>query len=366
MKRIFLTALLVLCGMTVSFAQTGKVTIKGKIDGIRKGRLYLLARSSEEKTDTLGYCDFKKGKFALDAPVAEPLVTQLVVDGFAGGFMLIAEPGTSYSACLSEGDNFYIEGGVLNSSYTAHMKASDSMRVVIAGMQERYDSLRTGRKLRSASLVNDSLRNEKENLRLMTDGFLAANDNIISAYTIYSNIVMRDMALKETRRMYGTLGQGAKATQYGRMIKERIERLAKTDRGAKAPDFTLPGTDGNPVTMSEVKGRIKIIDFWASWCGPCRLNNPALKALYDEYHGKGLEIIGVSLDTNKESWLKAIEKDGLNWVHVSSLTGWDCETVRLYNVTGVPSMIILDEYNNVMATGLRGEQLKAFMKENLE
>ena len=194
MKRIFLTVLLVLCSMTVSFAQTGKVTIKGKIDGIKKGRLYLLARSSEEKTDTLGYCDFKKGKFTLKASVAEPLVAQLVVEGFSGGFMLIAEPGTSYSACLSEGENFYIEGGVLNNRYTAHMKASDSMRVVIAGMQERYDSLRTGRKLRSASLVNDSLRNEKENLRLMTDGFLAANDNIISAYTIYSNIVMRDMA----------------------------------------------------------------------------------------------------------------------------------------------------------------------------
>ena len=120
------------------------------------------------------------------------------------------------------------------------------------------------------------------------------------------------------------------------------------------------------MTMSSVKGKIKIIDFWASWCGPCRLNNPALRKLYEEFHDKGLEIIGVSLDTNKASWHKAIEKDGLNWVHVSSLKGWECDVVRLYNVTGVPALFILDEYGNIMATGLRDEQLRAFLEENLE
>ena len=177
---------------------------------------------------------------------------------------------------------------------------------------------------------------------------------------------MRDAGLKETRSMYGALGDGARATQYGRMIKERIDRLAKTDQGAKAPDFTLPDTKGNPVTMSSVKGKIKIIDFWASWCGPCRLNNPHLKKLYEEFHPKGLEIIGVSLDTDKDAWEAAIEKDGLTWVNVSSLNGWQCETISLYSISGVPSLFILDEYNNIMATGLRGEQLKAFLEENLK
>ena len=118
--------------------------------------------------------------------------------------------------------------------------------------------------------------------------------------------------------------------------------------------------------MSTVKGKIKIVDFWASWCGPCRLNNPALRKLYDEFHEKGLEIIGVSLDTDKAAWEKAIKKDGLVWVNISSLKGWECDVVSLYNITGVPSLFILDEYNNIMATGLRDEQLRAFLKENLE
>lgn len=365
MKKIALMMLFLLFCSAVTVAQENNVRIKGKIVGIKKGRLYLLARSTEENTDTLGYCDFKRGKFDLKATLDEPLATQLVVEGFSGGFMLFAEPGTTYSACLSEGEDFYIKGGVLNEDYMAQIKASDSLRTVINGLQERYDALRAERKFRSASLVNDTLQTEKDRLRKLTDDFLVANDNVISAYTFYSNVVMHDLPLGETRRMYSSLGSGARSSQFGRIFKERIARMAKTEGGAKAPDFTLNDTGGNPVTMSSIKGKIKIIDFWASWCGPCRLNNPALRKLYDEFHGKGLEIIGVSLDTDKAAWEKAIEKDGLNWVNVSSLKGWDCDIVRLYNVTGVPALFILDEYGNIVATGLRGEQLRVFLEDNL-
>jgi thiol-disulfide isomerase/thioredoxin len=105
--------------------------------------------------------------------------------------------------------------------------------------------------------------------------------------------MMRDAGLKETKSMYNSLGNGAKSSQFGRMIKERISHLSKTEGGAKAPDFTLSDANGNQITMSAVSGKIKIIDFWASWCGPCRLNNPALRKMYEEFHPKGLEIIGV-------------------------------------------------------------------------
>lgn len=364
-KSVLLVLFLVSCAIA-SVAQTGTVKIKGKVDGIKKGRLYLLANSSEENIDTLGFCDFRKGKFELNATVDEPVLARLVVGGFSGGFTLFAEPGCNYEACLSEGSAFYIKGGRLNEDYTAHMRVSDSLRAVVSDLQERYDSLRSARKFRSASLVNDTLKRGQEMLHDVTVKFLDSNDNVITAYTVYSNVVMRESGLKEARNMYNSLGAGAKASQYGRILKERVDIIAKTDRGAKAPDFTLSAPDGNPVTMSAVKGKIKIIDFWASWCGPCRLNNPALKKLYDEFHSKGLEIIGVSLDTDKTAWEAAIEKDALTWVNVSSLKGWECDIVRLYNIKGVPSLFILDEYNNIIATGLRGEQLKTFLQENLK
>lgn len=365
MKKNILIVLLLLCNTVIS-AQADNLTIKGRLENFKKGRLLLLARSGEEKTDTLGHCTIKKGKFELQADIKEPMVTQIILEGYSGGFTLLAEPGTTYDAYLSENDNYYIKGGKLNDSYTAHMRASDSLRTVISALQAQYDSLRAGMKFRSASRVNSTLQQEQKKLKEMTDTFLNNNDNLISAYTIYSNIDMRDAGLQEAKRMYNTLGEGAKATQYGRMIKERISRMEKTIGGAKAPDFTLNDLNGNPITMSAIKGKIKIIDFWASWCGPCRLNNPALKKLYDEFHDKGLEIVGVSLDTKKEAWENAVKKDGLNWINVSSLKGWKCEVTNLYNVKGVPALFILDENNQIIATGLRGEQLKTFLKENLE
>lgn len=365
MKKSILFTMFALC-CSMAAAQVGEITIAGKIENIKKGCLYLLTQSSEDKIDTLGQCNIKKGKFKLKATLNEPKVTRLVLDGYSGGFILLAEPGETYDALLSQNENYYIKGGKLNDGYTAHMKVSDSLRTVISGLQERYDALRADMKFRSASMVNDSLQREQKNMRDITKKFLDSNDNLITAYTIYSNIDMRDMSLKESRQMYRSLGEGAKATQYGRMIKERIDRMAKTDGGAKAPDFTLKDINGNTVTMSAVSGKIKIIDFWASWCGPCRLNNPALKKLYDEFHEKGLEIIGVSLDSNRDAWKKAIENDGLNWINVSSLKGWKCDIAHLYNIKGVPSLFILDEHNNIIATGLRGEQLKTFLQENLE
>ncbi|MBO5865952.1 MAG: AhpC/TSA family protein [Bacteroidaceae bacterium] len=366
MRKTILFALLVLCSAVTAVAQVGEVVIKGKTNGVKSGVLYMLAQSSEEVSDTLGSCKIKKGKFNLKATVDEPMLVQLVVGGFSGGFTLFVEPGVVYDAYLTDGADYYINGGRLNESYTAHMRASDSLRAVIAGLQERYDAARTARKFRSASLVNDSLQREQEKLRLLTLEFLAANDNVILAYTIYSNILMRNSGFKETRGMYDSMGKGAKETQFGRIIKERIDRLSKTDNGAKAPDFTLIDLEGNAVTMSAVKGKVKIIDFWASWCGPCRLNNPALKEIYADFHDKGLEIIGVSLDEEKEDWAFAVEKDGLSWINVSSLKGWECEVARLYNVKGIPALFVLDENNNIIATGLRDEQLRVFLQENLK
>ena len=366
MKKYILFTLLIIGNILMFPAKAENITIKGKIEGIKSGKLYMVARLCEDKTDTLGFCNFKKGKFELKVSAEEPMVTHLFVEGYSGGFTLLAEPGVTYKANLSNGESFYINGGTLNEKYTAHMVKSDSMHLIVRSLQERYKSLRENKKFRSASQVNDTLRMEQEKLKELTMNFLADNDNLILAYTMLSNVEMRDAGLRETKQIYDSMGEGAKATHCGRIIKERIERMEKTAGGALAPDFTLEDINGNPVTMSSVKGKIKIIDFWASWCGPCRLNNPALKKLYDEFHDKGLEIIGVSLDTQKSGWQKAIEKDGLDWINVSSLKGWECDVVRQYNVAGVPALFILDEYNRIIATGLRGEQLRTFLQENLK
>lgn len=364
MKMKHFMALLLMGGAMTLQAQ--ETVIKGKIEGIPSGKLYLIAQTGEEKIDTLGCCEFQNSKFVLKAQVNEPMVAQLIVDGYQGGFRLLAEPGVSYDALLTNDSQSYIRGGKLQDEYESYMDYADSLRNVINGVRTRYEAHKAQNKFRSASQANDTLRRNEQHLHQFTQNFLASHDDLITAYTFQTNALMKEAGLAESKRMYESLGAGAKATLSARLMKERIERMEKTQGGALAPDFTLQDLNGNEVTLSKVSGKIKILDFWASWCGPCRLNNPALKKLYDEFHSKGLEIISVSLDNKKERWEAAVAKDGLNWINVSSLKGWKCDIARLYNVTAIPAIFLLDEGNHIIASNLRDEKLKEFIQERLK
>lgn len=366
MKKIMFTALFIIGNIFLSNAQqNNRVIIEGKTDGIKEGILHIVVQKSIDDRDTISSTPFRRSRFKIECEISEPMVTNIQLDGYQGGFTLIAEPGTKYNAYLSNNKS-YIKGGKLNDAYNCHMHKSDSLRNRINEIEARYTDLRKNNKFRSASAVNDTLRREKDLLRTMTTEFLALNNNVITAYTMYSNIVMREMGINECKGIYENMSSEAKGSQYGRLIKERIERLEETARNAPAPDFTLSDVNGNEVTMSKVPGKVKIVDFWASWCGPCRMNNPALRKLYEEFHDKGLEIIGVSLDNKVDNWKKAIEKDGLDWINVSSLKGWQCEVARRYNVKGIPALFVLDENNRIIASELRGEALRVFIQERLK
>jgi len=362
-------ALLIIMGSTIILnaqTQLQSISIKGKIDGIKTGTLYLLTKNLNDGTDTIASTKFKKSRFTLQCKMSEPLVTQLVLEGYQGGFTLLAEPGAEYTAYLTNDNKSYIKGGRLNEAYTAHIKKSDSLKQSIQALQQRYNELRNNSKFRTASKVNDTLKLQQNTLHTITREFLNKHDDLITAYTLYSNIIMKETGLQETKRIYESMGAGAKATRCARMIEQRIKLLEETSNNATAPDFTASDPEGNNITMSKIPGKIKIIDFWASWCGPCRLNNPALKKLYEEYKEKGLEIIGVSLDNKADAWKNAIAKDGLTWINVSSLNGWQCEIARKYNITGIPALFVLDENNHIIASGLRGEKLKLFIQERLK
>ena len=117
--------------------------------------------------------------------------------------------------------------------------------------------------------------------------------------------------------------------------------------------------------MSNLKGKVTIIEFWASWCKPCRVENPNLVRLYKEMHSKGLEIVGVSLDRNRSSWLRAIDDDGLIWNHVSNLKFWQDPIAKLYNIRAIPASFIIDKEGRIIEKNLRGAQLAAKISEIL-
>jgi peroxiredoxin len=149
----------------------------------------------------------------------------------------------------------------------------------------------------------------------------------------------------------------------------QVEQLLKMSSsfipGGPAPDFTMNERDGHPVSLSDFRGKVMLVDFWASWCGPCRRENPHVVELYNHYHDKGFDVLGVSLDRTAEPWLQAIEKDGLVWHHVSDLQGWGNAAAKLYGVTSIPHTVLIDKEGNIIARNLRGDQLTAKLREVL-
>ena len=360
MKALFVATSLLLVTNVVQAQQ--KSLIKGQVEGLASGKIHLIVRSSESRWDTLRTVAFTNKGFSIqEIDVSEPLAARLSIDGYQGGFSFFLEPGVNYQATLRDGELYPITGGVLQNRQIAFEQGQRKLILAVANLQQRCDSLRKALRYGSASKLNDSIKVLQTELETRRTTFMADNDNILSAHLQLQQIETQDSPLNICRQLYAQLGERAKQSRSGVILQQRIARLSKVSKGSPAPDFTLPTLEGTSFTLSKMKGRVKIVDFWASWCGPCRLNNPILKQLYAEFHRRGLEIVNVSLDDNRERWVAAVQKDGLNWTQTSSLKAWNDPVAKLYNVTAIPAIFVLDADNNIMATGLHGESLKAFV-----
>lgn len=157
--------------------------------------------------------------------------------------------------------------------------------------------------------------------------------------------------------IFEMLDESLRLSFAGKKLENKMNALTAIVAGAMAPDFTQPDTVGQPVMLSHLRGKYVLVDFWASWCSPCRAENPNLKKQYLLYKEKGFEVISVSLDENKKKWQDAIDKDGLPWLQVSDLKGWNNEAGKLYGVSAVPSSFLVDPQGKIVATGLLGEAL---------
>ncbi|PCJ90007.1 MAG: hypothetical protein COA57_00200 [Flavobacteriales bacterium] len=159
------------------------------------------------------------------------------------------------------------------------------------------------------------------------------------------------------------LSQTMPESEYYTQLAAQVKELSKLAVGGEAPEMALPDPNGNIITLSSLRGNVVLVDFWASWCKPCRIENPNVVRVYQKYHDKGFEILGVSLDKNKNQWLAAINQDGLIWKHISDLRAWQSSVVPLYNVKGIPLAYLLDREGKIIAKNLRGQQLDQKLAE---
>ncbi len=146
-------------------------------------------------------------------------------------------------------------------------------------------------------------------------------------------------------------------------LQKLVDKISAFSIGGQAPDFEQKSPDGKDIKLSDFRGKVLLVDFWASWCGPCRRENPRLVATYNKYKEEGFEILGVSLDRDRNRWIGAIEKDGLLWPQVSDLKYWQNEVAVLYNVKSIPHTILLNEDGKIIARNLRGTSLEEKLAE---
>lgn len=240
----------------------------------------------------------------------------------------------------------------LNEEYAGYTKEQKEDKTVMDVLIGKFNAIRDQKTPIYLKFVKD---NPKSYISLVQLNALAGNDKVVG----------------EVEKLYATLSPELKATKIGQSIPEAINATKKTAVGITAMDFTQNDPDGKPVKLSDFKGKYVLIDFWASWCGPCRQENPNVVEAYQKFKDKNFTVLGVSLDggttrTTKEQWLKAVEADNLTWTHVSDLQGWNNEVSRAWGIKSIPANFLIDPNGKIVAKDLRGNALHTKLAEVLD
>ena len=359
MRKLLLSIVAASMTLAACNAQSGyKVT--GTVEGMPDGKA-IIATVNGSSLDTLAKADVKNGSFEFTGNVSEPTGAYIMVIGQRGAIPFMLENANitvnagqaGLTVTGSEGQKIYDQFMAINTTtqqeamkLQQEYQAANGDQAKMQAVQEAYTKLMTDAQAKETELIK------------------ANPDSYVSTFVIVSS--MGQMEYEQLKERYNLLGEKAKASAQGKAIAAQIAKLESTAIGQIAPNFTITTPEGESISLYDIKGKVKLIDFWASWCGPCRGENPHVVEIYKEYHPKGLEIFGVSLDNNKEAWVKAIADDGLVWKHGSDLKGWQSAPPQLYSVSGIPHTVLLDENNKIIAKNLRGDELKQKIAELLK
>ena len=269
------------------------------------------------------------------------------------------------------GNTFKVEGSPETTIFIEYNNLSKSRDIKLDSLNKEFQVLMETNKMDSIRMDSLSAIFETPYNSIINQSNILMVDKISKNTNMYSSI-MAIQALDPDKYsdLYKSLDAGlSKKFPNDKnviMFHEVVERMLSTNVGQFAPEISLPSPDGKEIALSSLKGKLVLIDFWASWCGPCRKEMPNVIKIYSKFKNKGFEIYGVSLDQDKEKWMEAITKDGINWPQVSDLKYWDNVAARIYNVQGIPYTVLIDKDGKIIAKNLRGQELEKKIAEVLK
>ncbi len=269
------------------------------------------------------------------------------------------------------GNTFKVEGSSETSIFIEYNNLSKIRDIKLDSLNKAFQLLMETNKLDSKRMDSLSAIFETPYNSIINQSNILMVDKISKNTNMYSSI-MAIQALDPDKYLdlYKSLDAGlSKKFPNDKnviMFHDVVERMLSTNVGQFAPEISLPSPDGKEIALSSLKGKLVLIDFWASWCGPCRKEMPNVIKIYSKFKNKGFEIYGVSLDQDKEKWMEAITKDGINWPQVSDLKYWDNVAARIYNVQGIPYTVLIDKDGKIIAKNLRGQELEKKIAEVLK
>jgi peroxiredoxin len=336
-----------------------QLEIKGTVTGVKENTLVFL-NDANTPGDTIAKATVKNGSFLLKGSLREASLVNLnFTDSKKKALLFLDNGSVTISGTAADVQKLKVEGAATQQAFEAFQNTFNPLfqkySVIVQQLNagKGTDSLQL-EAARSFTSIQEAIE------KYITD----YNTSPVSSFMVLvTSQVSDDMAILENR--FDKLGAIAQENFYGKILRQTIDDAKVGAVGSKAIDFTQADTSGKAIAFSSFKGKYVLIDFWASWCGPCRQENPNVVQAYNQFKNKNFTILGVSLDRAKAPWLKAIADDKLAWTQVSDLKFWSNEVAVKYRISSIPQNFLVGPDGTIIAKNLRGEALTAKLCELL-
>ena len=313
-----------------------------------------------------------EGKFSFTDSISVPEMHYVVFDKQRENLPVVIEPGSiSIKIYKDSLRSSRVSGTKSNEDFTTYKSKTKDFYVELNKVQVEMRNASFSKDTLLLSDLNSQFESLKDKLRIYEERFIVENnDSYLSSLILQRMLMNKEIDIEKIESYFLRFTDIIKNTKSSIEIKKKMDEIKKESEtpsiGSLAPEFTGPDLFAEPVSLSDVKSKVILLDFWASWCAPCRVENPSLVNLKSKYSNDEFQIIGVSLDRDMESWVKAIEKDNIkDWVHVSNLKFWGEPIAKLYEVTQMPTTFVLDESKNIIGVDVKGADLDALIAKQL-